>query len=46
MVRFLVKGGQKKMSMTTKEGVRSQSVFEILHSELVGYFQRNYPQTE
>jgi len=34
------------MSMTTiQEGV-SQSVFEIIHTELVGYFQRNHPEVE
>ena len=46
MVRALVKERQRKMSMTTIQDGVSQSVFEILHAELVGYFQRNHPQTE
>ncbi len=34
------------MSMTTVQADVSQSVFEILHAELVGYFQRNHPPSD
>ena len=34
------------MSMTTVQADVSQSVFEVLHAEILGYFQRNHPRTE
>lgn len=33
------------MSITIIQTDISQSMFELLHSELVGYFQENHPTT-
>ena len=41
-----MKGGLTKMSMTTVSADISQSIFELLHMELVSYLQEKPPGSD